>query len=385
MKLKNEISESLYDNISKKYEIGLFSDSVLGAIKQLTEIIRTKSGLDGDGTSLVGQAFGGDTPKIRINGLKTASDKDEQKGFEQLMRGLYTSIRNPRTHDTFTDTQQIADSIIIFVDYLYGKIQRSKSQFNLEDYKNRVFDPLFVARYDYAELIVNEIPKDELVNTVIEILKNRNRGESEKLEFFFNAVFNVADNEQRGEIVRNFSNQLQKVNSDQEIINIIRYLQPKLWPELNDDVKFRIETKIIESVSNAHYDMYKGLKDGALGTWASNIGEYFKLRHELGEALITLLNRNWYTQNYIGHYFIFYLNIIIDDPSMMIRCCQGLINATMNNNAKHLKYKLKENFSYFPSKWRDYMLKYAQKYKDNDSEYYDALHKASEDDDDLPF
>ena len=40
---------------------------IIDAFLSLTETIRDKSGLEGDGSSLVGQAFGGNNPKIKLN------------------------------------------------------------------------------------------------------------------------------------------------------------------------------------------------------------------------------------------------------------------------------------------------------------------------------
>jgi uncharacterized protein (TIGR02391 family) len=64
---------------------------------------------------LVGQAFGGKTPKLRVNKLQTESDQDIQKGTENLLLGLYQSIRNPRSHGKLTDTKEDADAIILFI------------------------------------------------------------------------------------------------------------------------------------------------------------------------------------------------------------------------------------------------------------------------------
>ena len=70
-----------------------------------------RSGLDGGGAGLVGQALGGDSPKLRLNPLETENDRNEQKGFEQILRGMYVGIRNPRSHETIADSKETADRI----------------------------------------------------------------------------------------------------------------------------------------------------------------------------------------------------------------------------------------------------------------------------------
>jgi len=384
MDLNDILSEDIYSVIKNKYDNQLYSDAILDSIKYLTNIIREKSKVDGDGAGLIGQAFGGQSPKIKINKMATTSEIDEQKGYEQILRGIYCGIRNPRSHEQYQDVKEVADSIIIFINYLAEMIKSTKSYFQLEEYKNRVFDPLFVEREDYAEMLVNEIPSDEIVNTSISILKDRNRGESKKLETYFKALFNKMDRSQYDSLMKAISNELKIAQQNNDIISIIRLIEPKFWPILDDDVKIRIENVIIESVREGYYDMYEGIKKGHLGTWAGDIGGYFKLRRELGEAIIEQLNNNWYAQNYIAEYFIYYLSSIIIDNDLIRRCCNNISYATLSNNAKHLKKLLKDNFSFFPTQWQELILKYGLKYKEYDIEYFESLRKLNAEDD-LPF
>lgn len=384
MDLNDILSEDIYSVIKNKYDNQLYSDAILDSIKYLTNIIREKSKVGGDGAGLIGQAFGGQSPKIKINKMATTSEIDEQKGYEQILRGIYCGIRNPRSHEQYQDVKEVADSIIIFINYLAEMIKSTKSYFQLEEYKNRVFDPLFVEREDYAEILVNEIPSDEIVNTSISILKDRNRGESKKLETYFKALFNKMDRSQYDSLMKAISNELKIAQQNNDIISIIRLIEPKFWPILDDDVKIRIENVIIESVREGYYDMYEGIKKGHLGTWAGDIGGYFKLRRELGEAIIEQLNNNWYAQNYIAEYFIYYLSSIIIDNDLIRRCCNNISYATLSNNAKHLKKLLKDNFSFFPTQWQELILKYGLKYKEYDIEYFESLRKLNAEDD-LPF
>src|SRR4051794_10855132 len=90
----------------------------------LGQLIRDRSGLDGDGQSLVGSAFGGANPLLKVNQLQTDSDWNLQRGVEALLRGLYQAIRNPRSHAKFSDTQEDAQALLLFINYLIGIIDR---------------------------------------------------------------------------------------------------------------------------------------------------------------------------------------------------------------------------------------------------------------------
>lgn len=73
--------------------------AVLEASKSVADKIRRKSGLAGDGASLVDAALGGDTPILAINALQTETERGEQRGFATLLRGLFGTFRNPTAHE----------------------------------------------------------------------------------------------------------------------------------------------------------------------------------------------------------------------------------------------------------------------------------------------
>ena len=57
------------------------------------------SGLVSDGAELVNEAFGMKAPLLAINPLATDSEKSEQKGFTQLLIGIFQEwSRNPLAH-----------------------------------------------------------------------------------------------------------------------------------------------------------------------------------------------------------------------------------------------------------------------------------------------
>src|SRR5207302_3811978 len=62
---------------------------------------KAKTGLLLDGEPLMGRAFGSERnpPVIRVNSLSTDEEKDEQKGFAFLFKGL-VGLRNSKAHST---------------------------------------------------------------------------------------------------------------------------------------------------------------------------------------------------------------------------------------------------------------------------------------------
>lgn len=74
--------------------------AVFEATKGVSERLRQMSGLAGDGAGLVDQCFraGTGTPVVRINAYRTESEVSEQRGFANLVRGIFGTFRNPPAH-----------------------------------------------------------------------------------------------------------------------------------------------------------------------------------------------------------------------------------------------------------------------------------------------
>lgn len=72
--------------------------AVLEAAKSVAEKIRARSGLTDDGAVLADRALGGDPPIIAINAFNTDSEKSEQRGFANMVKGTFAMFRNPTAH-----------------------------------------------------------------------------------------------------------------------------------------------------------------------------------------------------------------------------------------------------------------------------------------------
>jgi uncharacterized protein (TIGR02391 family) len=104
--------------------------AVFEALKSIASKIRAMSGLTSDGAELVQDAFalkGG--PLIAINGLATETDQGEQRGFCNLLIGLFGTIRNPLAHNPKVEwdmTEQDALDILTTVSLVHRKLDRAR-------------------------------------------------------------------------------------------------------------------------------------------------------------------------------------------------------------------------------------------------------------------
>ena len=73
--------------------------AVLEATKSIADKLRTKTGLTEDGATLVEKSLVGDTPLLVINAYVTDSHKNEQRGFANLVKGVFGMFRNTTAHE----------------------------------------------------------------------------------------------------------------------------------------------------------------------------------------------------------------------------------------------------------------------------------------------
>ncbi len=108
--------EIIYDN---------YFHTVLEGIKGITAKLRSASGYSNDGIQLVDATLCGNSPILIINNYKTDSEIGEQKGFANLLKGIYGTFRNPLAHEakiTWNLTEEDALDILCTVSYIYRKL-----------------------------------------------------------------------------------------------------------------------------------------------------------------------------------------------------------------------------------------------------------------------
>lgn len=99
--------------------------AVFEATKGVAERIRLLSGLNSDGADLVNKAFAGQQPVLALGPLISESEKSEQKGFANLLIGLFGAVRNPLAHAPKTNwpmSEQDALDILTLASLIHRKL-----------------------------------------------------------------------------------------------------------------------------------------------------------------------------------------------------------------------------------------------------------------------
>lgn len=101
--------------------------SVFEATKSVADKIRNLSKLKSDGAELVDEAFTfkSTVPYLAINSFVTESQKSEQKGFMNLLKGLFGTFRNTTAHEpkiTWKIEEQDALDILSLVSLVHRRL-----------------------------------------------------------------------------------------------------------------------------------------------------------------------------------------------------------------------------------------------------------------------
>lgn len=305
MNLQQEIKDALWQNVKNNYESADYSGAIIDGIHYISDLIRDRAELKGDGAQLVGQAFGGKKPILKVNKLQSQSEKDAQAGVEQLLRGVYQGIRNPRSHEKHCDNKETADSVILFLNYLASIIDTSKAPFSINDYMKRVFDKGFVEDTKYAKLLVDEIPKRKRMSVFVDVFRNKETGEGKKLAFFTRELLGRFNRQEKKEAYQIVSDELKEVVRDTSIRLVIQMMPLEAWKSFDDSARMRAEGMLLKSIKEGKYDsVRKRCSEGALGTWISALGSELLMRDKFETALATkLMSGNTEEEDYVLEHF----------------------------------------------------------------------------------
>ena len=379
MNLETRLDPRLWDAIRASWTARNYSASIIDSVFFLSELMREKTGLESDGASLVSQAFGGKTPKLKVNRLQSESDWNVQKGLEQLLRGFYQAIRNPRSHEKHSDTPEDAEAIIAFVNYIVRVIDQSKTPFTKEEFLRRVFDPDFVEDSRYATLLVEEIPPRQRFDIFIDAYRAKESGRVSALKYFFAALLDVLSDEEKAKIHQVVSEELKTTDSDETIAYAIQILPADCWPKYSEVARLRIEHKLLKSMQRGKYDSERSERiSGHLGILIRIVVDHLTAREDFVRTMyIALEYGERFGQDYVLQYFVPSLDSWFDDPpASLVR----VLKAGIEEGDKHFNDAVDSMLMFSSSgPWYDALKKSLESFSEKDEGPIKI------EDDDLPF
>ena len=284
--LETRLPDPLWESVRANYEKRNFTAAILDAFYFLSELLRNKSGTEGDGASLIGQALGGAAPKIKLNRLQTESEQNAQRGMEQLLRGLYQCVRNPRSHDKAADSEEDAQTLIVFVGYVVKQIDQAKAQFSRPDFVRRVLDPDFVPQERYAELLVSDIPLRARLDVFLDLYRESENWKLEHMRLFLKVLLAQFSDDKIRQVCEVLTEDLATSEAEATMRVVLGSFPPSLWSRIGEAARLRVENKVIRSVRDGRLESRSGrCRGGTLGTWSTSIFPVMILKNEMIAAI----------------------------------------------------------------------------------------------------
>lgn len=372
MNLQTHIRTELWNTLSNSYDAENYKNAILDAMHFLSNTLRDKSGIDGDGVSLVGQALSGESPKLKLNKLQTETEQNQQRGYSEIIRGLYRAIRNPRSHETIEDTKETADSLIFFINHIINILDESRPPFTIQEFLIRVTDPDFVESDRYADLLTSEIPPNKLLEALIEIYRNKTQGESKKLRYIVDSIIKLLSEDQIKDFCSVVSEELKLTQDSGVMLTSIQLLPPEQWPNIEEAPRMRVENKLIQSIELGEVAIESGyIRGGHFGTWANRLVPYFTMKDQLTSVLIRKLrDSDGEDVRYVVSYFLMHLPFLVTDYYDREICIEGISREVKSGHreSRRIVYKFINNS---PEDWKTELLSALEDVTDPDNpEYY---------------
>lgn len=128
-KLENRnIHSKIYEYCNAELITENYFHSVFEAVKSIAEEIRKKTNLASDGAELIDKALSISNPLIKINSLQTETEQSEQKGFSNLIKGIFGMFRNTTAHSpkvVWTITEDEALDIMTTISLIHKKLNNN--------------------------------------------------------------------------------------------------------------------------------------------------------------------------------------------------------------------------------------------------------------------
>ena len=103
--------------------------SVLESSKGLVKRIQDLAGVTYDGQNLMEKVFKDEDPILIVNNFQSKSEKDEHRGFRNLLIGIVAMFRNPASHELKVEwnmSEQDALDILAMISYCHRRLDNAQ-------------------------------------------------------------------------------------------------------------------------------------------------------------------------------------------------------------------------------------------------------------------
>ena len=236
--------------------------------------MRDKSGqYDKDSTKLVESTLLGNSPAILINKFESTTEKDIQHGIGFILKGIMMSVRNPLSHEKCIYTQEEAEVIILYINYLLNQIDHSGGTTKIQNIMELLYDEDFTDTNEYAELLLKEVPAKKRYDLIVNLYKSRANLPKNKLKNFISLLFQSLTKAETKDFIKIVSDSLLRCKNNNDLKMYVHYFIDDTYKEIDKLAQLRIENMILNSLDKGKLETNysDGLRycnnEGYLATW----------------------------------------------------------------------------------------------------------------------
>jgi len=106
---------------------GHYARAVEEAYKFFNNEVKRRAGSKKDGPDLMHHVFNEDRPIMKLNALRSTSERDEQAGYRFIFAGAMAGVRNPRAHEhDLRDQPEAALELLVMANHLLRAVGKAK-------------------------------------------------------------------------------------------------------------------------------------------------------------------------------------------------------------------------------------------------------------------
>ena len=313
MKIDIKIREDLWKAIQAHYERNDYTEAVRDAVFHMSEVLREKGSIeDKDGSKLVDAALLGNNPAILVSKNETTTEKDFQQGIGFAFKGIMQSVRNPLSHESFQYTQDEAEVLILYINFLLNQVDKSGGSTKIDNIIELLFDEDFTDTKEYAELLLKEVPSKKRYDLLLELYQKRAQLPQNKLNHFLTSLFTSLTKAAKSDFVRVVSTSLMRCKDDNDLRMYCHYFMNDTYAEIDKLAQLRIEDLMLKSINAGKYEnVYDFENDthekkctaGSLSTWISKKLDLLGNKEAIINLLFKKLDRGYSEQEFVFTYF----------------------------------------------------------------------------------
>lgn len=255
---------------------------------------------------------------LYLNSLATLSTEDRSRRLRRDRVSLRIILQQIIRHSALDSAEATEFNNLLEADASIADIEGAFSQVfaatargddlrQMEHAYARLTEEDFIEGEDYALALSEETPDAVVVPILKQLIENNDYELSHKE--YVALLWDRLGDKQKNEVVLELGKAL-----DKEVpkgkwapsIRLLKLLGEDGWNRLSTRIRLKVEGAIVRDVLAGNKDIHstKNVSGGSLGTFASSLWRRFSRPDALADNLISLLNQNWFTQNYVGAFFL---------------------------------------------------------------------------------